>query len=89
MTESEFSGLKAYVESLDKNIAGLTQEVRQLQSDVSALKQDTAEIVEYFKALQGFFRVLELIGKLGRPLIILAIVGTIIAAQWTNLKKLF
>lgn len=46
------------------------------------VKKDTTEIIELFQSLKGFWKVLEFIGKLSKPI---AVVGTIFAA-WFAIK---
>lgn len=37
-----------------------------------AVKRDTSEIIEFFKALSGAWKVLEFIGKLAKPFTVIA-----------------
>lgn len=94
-TESQFGELENWVMRLDSSIEDIkevmranTEAIAELQKGQNSLKTDTAEIIEYFKAIQGFFKVLEFIGKLGRPLLYLAVFATVGTAVWTWLKSL-
>jgi len=74
---------------LDKILA-LESRVENMESlqathmaQTAAIKEDTSAMIELFEALAGFWKVLEFIGKLAKPL---AVVGTLFAA-WFALKK--
>jgi hypothetical protein len=73
-------------EMLDKIVAletrvGTLEDLQTTHMGQTAeIKKDTAELVAIFEALAGFWRVLEFIGKLSKPI---AVVGAIFAAWFT------
>jgi len=75
VTQSEFGRL---VELVEEN----TIITRQLESS-------TADVVSAFSAMQGGFKVLETIGKLGKPFAVLGAVGAGIALAWFKFKLWF
>ena len=49
---------------------------------IASIKDDTAAVREFFEALRGFWRVLEFIGKLSKPLtVVAAIFGSYFAIK--------
>ena len=52
-------------------------------AQTNAIKEDTSAMIELFEALAGFWKVLEFIGKLAKPI---GVVGALFAA-WFALKK--
>lgn len=92
--------LNAASEEIHETSAGLRRDIQLLQSRVNALEQavevntkltkgigdNTKEILDVFASFQGAMRVLEMIGKLAKPLGY--IVGACAAAVgfWTALK---
>lgn len=50
------------------------------------LASNTAEIVEFFDAMRGAFRVLNWIGKLARPLAAIATLAASVAGLWAVMR---
>ena len=55
--------------------------------DTKAIKADTAELLEVFGSWKGAMRVMEMIGKLAKPLGYIVGLGASIAAFWTAMKS--
>lgn len=73
----EISNLRARIATLE---AGHMRQVDKLDG----IKKDTEAMLEFFIALNGFWKVLEYIGKLAKPLTVLAA----IFGGWFALKGL-
>ena len=54
---------------------------------IQEIKTDTAEMLAVFKSWQGAMKVMEMIGKLAKPLGYIVGLGASIAAFWTAMKS--
>ena len=54
---------------------------------IKEIKTDTADMLEVFKSWKGAMRVMEMIGKLAKPLGYIVGLGASIAAFWTAMKS--
>lgn len=81
MTPSNFASLQARVETVEQAVANNT-------AITESIKADTGEIVEAWKSAKGGFKVLEILGKVAKP--IAAIAGSAIAIStfWTWVKTI-
>ena len=57
-----------------------------VESKVDRIDKNTAEVVELFTAAKGAFTVLELLGKLAKPLMWIGGLMTAIGIIWQNWK---
>ena len=76
------------VEQLKKVVARLQQDLSKNTHVTQQIATQTQEIVEAFGAAKGAFKVLEVLGRIAKPLgaIVALIVG--IAASWTSFKNI-
>lgn len=76
-------------EEIIEELASLRARVDRLETSsmnhkdlISSIKEDTAAMREFFEALTGFWKVLEFIGKLAKPLtVVAAIFGSYFAVK--------
>ena len=54
---------------------------------IKEIKADTADMLEVFESWKGAMRVMEMIGKLAKPLGYIVGLGASIAAFWTAMKS--
>lgn len=54
---------------------------------INEIKTDTADMLEVFESWKGAMRVMEMIGKLAKPLGYIAGLGASIAAFWAAIKS--
>ena len=54
---------------------------------IQEIKTDTAEMLEVFESWKGAMRVMEMIGKLAKPLGYIVGFGASVAAFWTAMKS--
>ena len=55
--------------------------------DTKAIKADTAELLEVFESWKGAMRVMEMLGKLAKPLGYIVGFGASVAAFWAAMKS--
>ncbi|MFT0533155.1 hypothetical protein ACMHYJ_10080 [Castellaniella hirudinis] len=61
-------------------------ELEAIQARLSKIEADTSEMIEMFNALQGGFRVLQMIGRLAKPFGYISAAVTASVVAWTKLK---
>lgn len=79
MTESNFAHLEARVGAIETGLAANTAMTQKIASDV-------AEGVEFLNAAKGAMRVLEIIGKMAKPMGYIVALCAAVAGFWTALK---
>ena len=71
-------------------MSGEIEAVKQALAENTTLTKATADntqdLVEFFTAFKGAFKVLDYVGKLAKPLGYILAVGTAIAGLWTTFK---
>lgn len=77
--EHEFEALRLRVEELERKVDESTAALKRVECS-------TNDLVEFFSAAQGAFKVLNWIGKLARPLGYIAMAVGAVAAAWTAIK---
>lgn len=77
------SRMNAMQLSMDEN----TRITAAARLEVSAVKSDTGGLVAAWNNVQGGFKVLEVIGRLQKPLLVLTVIGAAIAIGWARLKS--
>ncbi|WP_368648951.1 hypothetical protein ABRY95_12280 [Castellaniella ginsengisoli] len=61
-------------------------ELEAITARLDRIEASTGEMIEMFTALQGGFRVLQMIGRLAKPIGYIAAACTAVAVTWTKLK---
>lgn len=61
-------------------------EIEEITKRLDKIEAGTSEMVEMFAALQGGFRVLQMIGHLAKPLGYVAATLTAVAVAWNRFK---
>lgn len=67
---------------LDRLEDALTENTRLTQKVVT----QTAELIEFFDAMKGAFKVLNWLGKLAKPMAAIAALGVALAGLWASAK---
>ena len=80
MTEKSMSDRVAELESQVNNLARSHEAMEKFTEKVEGL-------LEAFQALQGAWKVLELVGKLAKPLAFLGALGAAASLYWSKLKS--
>ena len=78
-SESDFGTLEAEVTRLSSRVSSMEEDLRDNTAATNRVEKNTEDLVAAFEALKGAFRVLEFIGKVGKPLLYItgAITGMI------------
>ena len=58
------------------------QAVREELRELCQLREDMAQMLDFFKAMQGAFKVLNWVGALAKPLAALVALGVALATAW-------
>ena len=66
------------MEAIEAEVHSAREELRQL----GQLREDMTEMLDFFKAMQGAFKVLNWVGALAKPLAGLVALGVALAAAW-------
>ncbi len=64
------------MEQLKADLHANTEATKESRQVSDAVKQDTAELISLFKSFQGAMQVLEMLGRLAKPLTYLTMLGT-------------
>ncbi len=66
------------MQAIETELHAAREELRQL----CQLREDMAEMLDFFKAMKGAFKVLNWVGALAKPLAGLVALGVALAAAW-------
>lgn len=61
-------------------------ELKSIRSRLTKIEADTSEMIDMFNALQGGFRVLQMIGRLARPFGYISAAAASIAMAYAKIK---
>ncbi len=64
----------------------LSAELKANTETTNQVKTNTSEVVDLLRSFQGAFRVLNMIGKLAKPLGYIAMAGSALLALWAAIK---
>lgn len=78
-SDTDWGALCERVDEIDRALGDNIEATQQI-------KQDTTELVDAFRNLQGFFRVLDYVGKLAKPLGWIFAAGTAVVLFWDRFK---
>ena len=73
-------------DSVDQRLDTGNHAMKGLRLDIDGVKTDTAELVSLMHSVQGAFKVLDLIGKLAKPLGAIVMLCVAIASMFSALK---
>jgi hypothetical protein len=74
------------MESLDVSHREIYDRLLAVEAKVDQVEKNTKEVVEAFDAAKGAFLVLEMLGKIAKPLMWIGAGMTFIGIVWQNLK---
>ena len=87
--ESDFGPLEDRVESVENTLLQLKKDLESNTATTKRIESNTEDLVAAFEALKGAFKVLEFIGKVGKPLLYISGATTGLIALWTLIKRIF
>jgi hypothetical protein len=59
------------------------------RQELGELKQQLADLLEFFTAMKGAFKVLNWLGKLARPMAAIVALGVALAAAWNAVRGIY
>lgn len=71
---------------IEDNVAEVRDELSRNTEATQELERNTRDLVEFFQAMQGAFRVLNWLGKIARPAACVVGLGTALVGFWAALK---
>jgi hypothetical protein len=77
---------KQQMEALSSSMAENTLSTAENTAATKQLQSDTSELVDLMKSLKGAFKVIDMLGKLAKPLGYIFLVVTAAIGFWTALK---
>jgi hypothetical protein len=86
--ESDFGPLENRVGAVEDTLLQMKADLEANTATTKRIESNTEDLVIAFEALKGAFKVLEMIGKVGRPILIIAGIPAAVAAIWALTKKL-
>jgi hypothetical protein len=86
--ESDFGSLEDEVARLSSRVSSMEEDLKDNTAATTRVEKNTEDLVAAFEALKGAFKVLEIIGKVGKPVLIIAGIPAAVAAIWALAKKL-
>ena len=75
------------MDTLTAEVAALKAKMDEHGQQITAIKTDTAEMLAVFQSWQGAMKVIEMIGKLAKPLGYIVGFGASVAAFWAAMKS--
>lgn len=76
-------------ERLDKGserMAAIERDLKAVTQELYELKQQLADLLEFFTAMRGAFKVLNWVGKVAKPLAAIVMLGGACVGFWTAIK---
>lgn len=69
-----------------ERMAAIERDLKAATQELQELKQQLADLLEFFAAMKGAFKVLNWVGKVSRPLAYIAMLGGALMGFWTAVK---
>jgi succinate dehydrogenase/fumarate reductase flavoprotein subunit len=66
-----------------------SKELSKTRQELGELKQQLADLLEFFTAMKGAFKVLNWLGKLARPMAAIVALGVALAAAWNAVRGIY
>ncbi len=72
--------------TIERDLKALAQGLYEERQELQELKQQLAEMLEFFTAMKGAFKVLNWVGKVAKPLAAIVMLGGACVGFWTAIK---
>lgn len=72
-----------------ERMAAIERELGKTRQELSELKQQLADLLEFFIAMKGAFKVLNWFGKLARPTAAIVALGVALIGAWNAVKGIY
>lgn len=74
------------LEEGDERMAAIERDLRAVTEQLHERNQQLADLLEFFTAMTGAFKVLNWLGKLARPMAAIIALGVAITAAWNTAR---
>ena len=72
--------------TIERDLKALALELQQERHELQELKQQLAEMLEFFTAMKGAFKVLNWVAAIAKPLAAIVMLGGACVGFWTAIK---
>ena len=72
--------------AIERDLKAATQGLHEVRQELHQRNQQLAELLEFFTAMKGAFKVLNWLGKIAKPAGYIVALGTAVAGFWSALK---
>jgi len=79
--------INARFDTGSERMAAIERELSKTRQELGELKQQLADLLEFFTAMKGAFKVLNWLGKLARPMAAIVGLGLALAAAWNAVRE--
>lgn len=79
--------INARFDTGSERMAAIERELSKTRQELGELKQQLADLLEFFTAMKGAFKVLNWLGKLARPMAAIVGMGLALAAAWNAVRE--
>lgn len=69
-----------------ERMAAIERDLKAVTQELYELKQQLADLLEFFTAMKGAFKVLNWVGKVAKPLAAIVMLGGACVGFWTAIK---
>lgn len=79
--------MQEQLEAGSKRMGEIEKKLDENTASTARVESNTAEMLEFFNSVRGAFRVLDMLGKLAKPLAYIVMLGGALTAFWMTLKN--
>lgn len=72
--------------AIERDLKAATQGLHEVRQELQERNQQMAELLEFFTAMKGAFKVLNWVGKVAKPLAAIVMLGGACVGFWTAIK---
>ncbi|MDR0217144.1 MAG: YhcB family protein [Comamonas sp.] len=83
---SRFDQGSARMAEIERGQSAIARELEKTRKELHELKQQLADLLEFFGAMKGAFKVLHWLGRLAKPVAYIVMLGTACLGFWTAVR---
>lgn len=87
--KDKFDEGSARMAGIERDHAATVQELAATRQELHQLKLQLADLLEFFSAMKGAFKVLDWLGKLAKPTAAIVALGVALAGAWNAAKGIY
>ena len=72
--------------AIERDLKAATQGLHEVRQELQERNQQMADLLEFFTAMKGAFKVLNWVGKVAKPLAAIVMLGGACVGFWTAIK---